>query len=149
MTPPPVVAADATLLEAWDVRHLQPVQLMVCNVLQKWIANYLYDDDLEPPLLQRFSWFVEGLAVNERTAKVGKLLKASMIKRREKCSRSRQSSMPRELMFSKPPPPLLFNEDEFDSHDRPARVPARRGACAREASGYLVELVTGFPLFLT
>ena len=35
---------------AWEAQRLLPVQLMICNVLQKWITNYLCDrPPFEPP----------------------------------------------------------------------------------------------------
>jgi len=120
MTPPSEVAASEAKLELWTRKVQQPVQLMVCNVLTKWIMHYVYDDELATDgLIESFDAFVDGpLADSSRTRKLGELLKSNMTKRRKNTGpRSKVK------MFSTPPEPPLYNE-AFSAIDRPAAVPA-------------------------
>ena len=114
----------------WEAQRLLPVQLMICNVLQKWITNYLYDGDLGPELIDGFRAFTDGpLANNLKLAKFGTKLKSALEK---KASRARQSSRVHsarrhrpqvELSFSVPPPQLLFPpEGTFTMYDSPVTV---------------------------
>jgi len=115
MAPPGDVSEDEERHRLWVRLVQQPVQLMVCNVLQKWVSQYVYDDDLQPELLDAIDAFVEtALATNY---KVGSLLKAAVLKRRQNTRRARG-----ELTFSEPPPQCLFTENFFSPIDRPASV---------------------------
>ena len=81
---PPAANAGTPLHDVWVNQRQLPVQLMVCNVLHKWISHYLYDDDVTE-LLPDFTAFVDGpLADSARVAKLGALLKATMAKK-QKC----------------------------------------------------------------
>lgn len=130
---------EESRLKLWEVQRLLPVQLMVCNVLQKWITHYLYDGDLDGALLAGFREFVAGpLSCTPRLAKFGTKLTSALEK---KSTRARQSSRAAQLgsrpgsrsvagkrsierTFDEPPPPILFSDETFTQFDRPAGVAA-------------------------
>lgn len=140
MAPPPQLREEEeSRLKLWEVQRLLPVQLMVCNVLQKWITHYLYDGDLDGALLAGFREFVAGpLSSTPRLTKFGAKLTSALEK---KSTRARQSSRAAQLgsrpgsrsvsgkrsierTFDEPPPPILFNDETFTQFDRPAGVSA-------------------------
>jgi len=114
---------------------LQPVRLMVCNVLQKWVRHYLRDDEMTPELLEALHSFVDGpLAESEQTRALSALLKRAVAKRtvrRRSGPRAGRSQAPAPALtrsFDSDPPLPLFDLDGFGALDRVASVHPREWA---------------------
>mmetsp|Transcript_53804 Transcript_53804/g.123789 ORF Transcript_53804/g.123789 Transcript_53804/m.123789 type:complete len:396 (-) Transcript_53804:119-1306(-) len=114
---PPSGLSDVELGH-WETEEQHPVQLIVCNVLQKWLRDYISVDEFEDgAFVDELSVFIDcQMCCSPRERKLGELLQAAVSRRTEGRKRGKAH-------FSSDPPQCLFRDCAFGQEARVCLVP--------------------------